>query len=141
MEITVKVVLSADPELMTTLATLVECVQDVLHVSNAQLAAETSTAEPQPVVQTTADVRPVAPAVAPNTPAAAPAAVPVVPTAPAKTYTLEDLLTAAGPLLDQGLFTQLSNITKSYGVASFNEIPADKYGAVAADLRALGANL
>lgn len=78
MEITVKVVLSADPELMTTLATLVECVQDVLHVSNAQLAAETSTAEPQPVVQTTADVQPVAPAVAPDTPAAAPA-VPVPP--------------------------------------------------------------
>ena len=39
MEITVKVVLSGDPELMTTLATLVECVQDVLHVSNSQLAA------------------------------------------------------------------------------------------------------
>ena len=43
MEITVKVVLSADPELMTTLATLVECVQDALHVSNSQLAA----AEPE----------------------------------------------------------------------------------------------
>ena len=39
MEITVKVVLSADAELMTMLATLVECVQDVLHVSNSQLAA------------------------------------------------------------------------------------------------------
>lgn len=43
MEITVKVVLSADPELITHLATLVECVQDVLHVSNSQLAA----AEPE----------------------------------------------------------------------------------------------
>ena len=39
MEITVKVVLSADPELITHLATLVECIQDVLHVSNSQLAA------------------------------------------------------------------------------------------------------
>ena len=39
MEITVKVVLSADPELITHLATLVECVQDVLHVSSSQLAA------------------------------------------------------------------------------------------------------
>lgn len=43
MEITVKVVLSADAELMTTLATLVQCIQDVLHVSNSQLAA----AEPE----------------------------------------------------------------------------------------------
>ena len=43
MEITVKVVLSADPELITHLATLVECVQDVLHVSSSQLAA----AEPE----------------------------------------------------------------------------------------------
>ena len=43
MEITVKVVLSADPELITHLATLVECVQDVLHVSSSQLAG----AEPE----------------------------------------------------------------------------------------------
>ncbi len=49
MEITVKVVLSADAELMTTLATLVECVQDVLHVSNAQLAAA---AEPEKAKRT-----------------------------------------------------------------------------------------
>ena len=39
MEITVKVVLSADAELMMHLATLAECIQDVLHVSNSQLAA------------------------------------------------------------------------------------------------------
>ena len=43
MEITINVVLSADPELTTHLATLVECIQDVLHVSNSQLAA----AEPE----------------------------------------------------------------------------------------------
>ncbi len=39
MEITVKVVLSADAELMMHLATLAECIQEVLHVSNSQLAA------------------------------------------------------------------------------------------------------
>ena len=138
MEITVKVVLSADPELMTTLATLVECVQDVLHVSNAQLAAETSTAEPQTVVQTTADVRPVAPAVAPNTPAAAPAAVPV---APPKAYTLDEIMNTAAQLMDAGRMADLQALLPKYGVASVNMLTADKLGAFAADLRALGGKL
>lgn len=138
MEITVKVVLSADPELMTTLATLVECVQDVLHVSNAQLAAETSTAEPQPVVQTTADVRPVAPAVAPNTPAAAPAAVPV---APPKAYSLDDIMRAAAQLMDAGRMTDLQALLPKYNVVSVNMLTPEKLGAFAADLRALGAKL
>ena len=39
MEINVKVTIGAEPELLTHLATLAECVQDVLKVSNAQLAA------------------------------------------------------------------------------------------------------
>lgn len=144
MEITVKVVLSADPELMTTLATLVECVQDVLHVSNAQLAAETSTAEPQPVVQTTADVRPVAPAVAPNTPAAAPA-VPVpppAPTAPAKNYTWAEIQTACAPLIDNGASQKaLMALLSKYGVQSLMNIPPARYGELVLDLRALGAKL
>lgn len=144
MEITVKVVLSADPELMTTLATLVECAQDVLHVSNAQLAAETSTAEPQPVVQTTADVQPVAPAVAPDTPAAAPA-VPVpppAPTAPAKNYTWAEIQTACAPLIDNGASQKaLMALLPKYGVQSLMNIPPARYGELVLDLRALGAKL
>ncbi|WP_303226049.1 hypothetical protein [uncultured Acidaminococcus sp.] len=79
---------------------------------------------------------PAAPKAAP-----APAPAPAVPTAPARTYTLEDLLTAAGPLMDQGKFAELTALTAKYGVKSFNDIPADQYGNVAVDLRALGAQL
>lgn len=39
MDINVKVTIGAEPELLTHLATLAECVQDVLKVSNSQLAA------------------------------------------------------------------------------------------------------
>ena len=78
---------------------------------------------------------------APAAPAPEPAPAPVVPVAPAKTYTLEDLLTAAGPLMDQGKMNDLIALTAKYGVKSFTDIPEDQYGSVAVDLRALGAAL
>lgn len=84
---------------------------------------------PAPVVQQT------------PAPAPAPAPAPVVPTAPARTYSLNDLLTAAAPLMDQGKFQELSALTAKYGVKSFTDIPEDQYGNVAVDLRALGAAL
>lgn len=73
--------------------------------------------------------------------APAPQPAPVVPTAPARTYSLNDLLTAAAPLMDQGKFQELSALTAKYGVKSFTDIPEDQYGNVAVDLRALGAAL
>ena len=82
-----------------------------------------------------------APAVQPAQPAPAPQPAPVVPTAPARTYSLNDLLTAAAPLMDQGKFQELSALTAKYGVKSFTDIPEDQYGNVAVDLRALGAAL
>lgn len=114
----------------------------------AQPAAQTApapavpTAQPAPAINST----PVAPALfnTPDVPKAAqpaPAPAPAVPTAPPKTYTLEDLLTAAGPLMDQGMYTQLAAITTKYGVKSFTELQPAQFGAVAADLRALGAKL
>ena len=46
-DVNVKVTIGAEPELITHLATLVECVKDVLKVSNSQLAAaEPVKAEP-----------------------------------------------------------------------------------------------
>ena len=45
MDINVKITVGAEPELVTHLATLVECVKDVLKVSNAQMAAAESEKE------------------------------------------------------------------------------------------------
>ena len=137
--INIKVTLTCDD----TITQLVDAVCKVLHsdfkLDKDQAAIPTAApaqnipAAPAPqVINST----PVAPTLA------APAApAPVVPTAPAKQYSLEDLLTAAGPLIDQGKTNELIALTKKYGVQSFNEIPVDKYGAVAVDLRALGAKL
>lgn len=91
--------------------------------------------------QQTGALFPPAPAVQPAQPAPAPQPAPVVPTAPARTYSLNDLLTAAAPLMDQGKFQELSALTAKYGVKSFTDIPEDQYGNVAVDLRALGAAL
>lgn len=77
-----------------------------------------------------------------NNPAAPiPTATPVVPTAPAKTYTLDDLITAAAPLLDAGKFDEMTALTRKYGADSFMSIKESDFGSVAADLRALGAKL
>lgn len=77
-----------------------------------------------------------------NNPAAPiPTATPVVPAAPAKTYTLDDLITAAAPLLDAGKFDEMTALTRKYGADSFMAIKESDFGSVAADLRALGAKL
>lgn len=71
----------------------------------------------------------------------APAQPPVVPQASAKAYTLADLQTAAGPLMDQGKVAELMALITKFGVQSLTEIPPEKYGEVATELRALGAKL
>ena len=64
-----------------------------------------------------------------------------VPTAPAKEYSLDELLTATAPLMDAGKIADLQALMQKYGVASMMEIPKEKYGELATDLRALGAKL
>ncbi len=93
---------------------------------------------------TPAPATPVAPApVAPSTPDPATPEPPVatVPTAPAKEYSLDELLTATAPLMDAGKIADLQALMQKYGVASMMEIPKEKYGELATDLRALGAKL
>lgn len=143
MDINLTITLKCD-EYMTRLVTAVLDSLDAIDGAKprgSQITTPTPASIPTPAPASTpvpapAPVVPTAP-----TPAPAPAPAPAVPVAPAKTYTLEDLLTAAAPLLDQGKFAELTALTAKYGVKSFNDIPADKYGAVAVDLRALGAQL
>jgi hypothetical protein len=96
----------------------------------------------------TVTATPVAPTLFPQAPAAQPAPAPQpaaaaapIPKAPDKTYSLEDLMRAAAPLLDKGLGAELAKINTLHGVKSFNEIPASEFGQVAVELRALGAQL
>ena len=83
----------------------------------------------------TAPVAMPAPAV---TPAANVAPAPTVPTS-APQYTLDMIATAGSALIDAGKMDQLMGLLGKFGVASLTELAPESYGAVANELRALGA--
>lgn len=119
-------------------------VPDITAPVDEPVLAEVPKTEPKPAVTAT----PVAPTLFPQAPAAQPAPAPQpaaaaapIPKAPDKTYSLEDLMRAAAPLLDKGLGAELAKINTLHGVKSFNEIPPAEFGQVAIELRALGAQL
>lgn len=70
-----------------------------------------------------------------------PPVAPVVPTAPAKKYTLDELLAATAPLMDAGKIAELQALMQKFGVPSIMDIPEEKYGELATALRELGAEL
>lgn len=91
--------------------------------------------------QTATPIAPTVPVAAPA-PAAAPAAnvapAPAVPTS-APQYTLDMIATAGSVLIDAGKMDQLMGLLGKFGVASLTELAPESYGAVANELRALGA--
>lgn len=91
--------------------------------------------------QTATPIAPTVP-VAGLAPAAAPAAnvapAPAVPTS-APQYTLDMIATAGSALIDAGKMDQLVQLLGKFGVASLTELAPESYGAVANELRALGA--
>ena len=91
--------------------------------------------------QTATPIAPTVPVASPA-PAAAPAAnvepAPAVPTS-APQYTLDMIATAGSALIDAGKMDQLMQLLGKFGVASLTEIAPESYGAVANELRALGA--
>lgn len=86
-------------------------------------AAPMPPVEPAPVPTPTADVKPAQ-----------------VPTS-APTYTLEQIQAAIGPLLQAGRHTDLQNLLAKYQVATMTDLQPAQYGAFAADLRAIGAQI
>ncbi len=65
-------------------------------------------------------------------------AAPAVPTS-APQYTLDMIATAGSALIDAGKMDQLMGLLGKFGVASLTELAPESYGAVANELRALGA--
>ena len=110
-----------------------------------------------PVNPTPAPVNPTTPVVIPAEPAsitttAAPIvaptpvqtnAAPTVPAVPtsAPQYTLDMIATAGSALIDAGKMNQLMQLLGKFGVASLTELAPESYGAVAGELRALGATI
>lgn len=120
------------------------------HPDMDAVAPKAEAPTPAPAVTASPDPAPTptpAPASEPTAPAPAPAPkapeppVVAVPTAPAKEYSLDELLTATAPLMDAGKISELQALMQKYGVASMMEIPKERYGELATDLRALGARI
>lgn len=65
-------------------------------------------------------------------------AAPAVPTS-APQYTLDMIAPAGSALIDAGKMDQLMGLLGKFGVASLTELAPESYGAVANELRALGA--
>lgn len=70
----------------------------------------------------------------------APAPAPTIPTS-APTYSLEMLATAGTSLIESGKMNQLMQLLEKYGVDSLTHLKPESYGAIANDLRALGAQI
>lgn len=81
----------------------------------------------------------------PIQPPAPPMAPPVAPAAPVPTtapqYDYPTLFNAAAALMGQGKGAQLQQLLTKYGIQRLPDLPADQYGAYAADLRGLGAKI
>mgnify|MGYP004519284197 CR=1 FL=1 len=92
---------------------------------------------PTPIA-TPAQTVPVATPAPAVTPAANVTPAPAVPTS-APQYTLDMIATAGSALIDAGKMDQLMQLLGKFGVASLTELSPENYGAMATDLRALGA--
>lgn len=97
-------------------------------------AAPAAPAPPAPAPAAPTEPVPTAPTLA------APAAAVPLATAPQQ-YTLAELQKAVMPLLDAGRMADLQQVLAKYGAQDLTRVPAEQYGALAADFRALGARL
>lgn len=112
------------------------------HQTPAQAPAATgSVPPPPPVPPVTASQRPAAPMMPTPVMPAPPAAQPAIPVTAAPQYTYEQLQLAGQYLLDAGKLPELQGLLQKYGISRLPELPREKYGAYATDLRALGARI
>lgn len=120
--------------------------------ANVVVPYPAATPAANPTMAAPAQPAPITPTVAP-TPAPAPVqanakmatVAPTAPAAPVETtergYTLEELSRAGAGLVDRGMMPQLCELLRKYGVQAVTMLDPSQYGALAADLKALGANL
>lgn len=141
----IKVQLSATDDLIAAVRNLAAA----LDGENLKPAAKAgASAASAPIAQPATPMAPVNPTPAQVTqPTATPAtmptiaettAAPAVPTS-APQYTLDMIATAGSALIDAGKMDQLMGLLGKFGVASLTELAPESYGAVANELRALGA--
>ena len=100
---------------------------------------QSAQAQPVPATQPAAATQPI-PASQAVPQVTAPTQTVAVPTA-AKTYTLDELASAAMLLMDQGMQMQLQELLAGYGVEALPMLPPEQYGNFATALRGMGAQI
>ena len=122
--INVKIKLDESPALINCFAALSETLKNIL-ISTQAAEAQVNAPASVPV----------------QAPAATPAPVATVVPTTVKKYTLAELQAACAPLMDMGKMAELQNLMAKYNVIALNDIPEERYGELATDLRAMGARL
>lgn len=120
-------------------AATVQTTAPVAPVQNVPTVPTAPAAVPTAPVQT-APTAPIMPAAAPSVPVqTAPPPAPVPTSAP--TFTMEQISRAGTMLIDMGKMNDLMALLARYGVAAITQLKPESYGAVATELRALGAQI
>lgn len=117
----------AAPELAAAINNLAAVLGSNAPTTSAPTPSQDTTSAPIPV--------PLAPTPAENV------TVPYVVPTSAPQYTLEMIATAGSSLIDAGKLDQLMGLLGKFGVASLTELSPDSYGAMAGELRAMGATI
>lgn len=138
---------------------MVEFAKNLLHSGEKASGVKTDPAQVEPAASVSVPVQtvptvPVSSASTPVTPvptAPVQSAVPIQQIAPTQsasavptsqhTYTLDELATAAMPLMDAGMQQQLQQLISSFGVDALPALPPEQYGNFATALRGMGANI
>ena len=153
LNINLKITLDETPALINTLSAFTAVLQELHPDFEKTFGAKVPPAVPNPPVNAVPVQPPVQQQLVPPAPVAPQPSIPVtapvpqpapaavIPTAAPKHYTLPELQAACGPLMDAGKMDELSAIIQAFGVTSLMDLPQDKYGELAVQLRALGARL
>ena len=147
MEITLNINIAA-PEICSAVIALANA------ISHNPVEAQKPTAQIVPLpAQNAPEAAPVAPVTAPAAastinPPATPTPIQAAPVAPAPApvdtapfITLEQLSRAGAALATAGRMTDLMALMQKYGVQALTQLTPDKYESVAAELRAMGAQI
>lgn len=134
--ITININLHLQDEQVNTICSTLACFAQIIDNAAHAMAVPSPA---MPVPQSAEKAEPL-PQAADTASQAEPSAHTVLPTA-APQYTLEMIANAGSALIDAGKLEPLMALLGKYGVDSLVHLPPEYYGAVAQDLRALGAVL
>ncbi len=139
------------PELVTAITSLADAITRRAPSTQLPVGAPASPTVPpvatpatgaaQSAPYVTATPAPAAPVVPLSAAPVSNAPAPTVPVANAPAYTLDQISRAGAALVDAGKMPQLVTLLGKYGVRAVTQIPPERYGDFATELRGLGARL